>query len=483
MPLFSVKLVDEEYRNIARLVHRRYGLLYSDNNIKDLITTVNRRIEKLDVGLRHYANKLVLGDGGDELGKLASLLAVGETYFFRNQPQFNALRNLIIPALVERKSSTRNIRIWSAGCSTGEEPYSIAITLKECIPEIERWSITLLATDINNESLDAARRGVYGDWSFRKINEYYRDKYFAEIEGGWAVDKSIVGMVKFDYFNLIADRFPDKSVGFCDFDIVFCRNVMIYFDDESIDELKNKFLESLAARGWFIVGHSESFYFSDKYELVNFPGAIIYRKGEEVIPAVAKPTSTRVGDVNVKGSFKQAGVPLSEIPPLANAKAISLADALIAEGNPNAAHSVLLHAEDGDAPDVLWRLGKLEAVRGNYDKGVELCEASLESDTLNPVGYFELARIYEEMGDKSAVFDNLRKALFVDREFAMGHFYLGDFFSWNNQVTEARKSYENALKTLSGYEDRRMISGGDGLTAGELRRILDNLLFEGITDG
>lgn len=220
-----------------------------------------------------------------ELIALLNEITIGETCFFRNQPQLDALRQIVIPKIVEAKADVplRRIRIWSAGCSTGEEPYSLRmLLLEEAQHRLKDWTIEILATDLNERSLTHARNGVYGSYSTRNLTEYYRQKYFAPVTNQLRVSEFVRAGVSFNRLNLSDDA---RMTFMKSMDVIFCCNVLIYFDLASKRRVIQHFYNNLLPHGYLFLGHSESLYgVTDDFRLVHLPGATAYIKGERLRP-------------------------------------------------------------------------------------------------------------------------------------------------------------------------------------------------------
>ena len=216
---------------------------------------------------------------------LASHLTVGETYFFRERPSFDLLEARVLPELIDRRRNTeRRLRIWSAGCCTGEEAYSIAILLKRMLPDLEDWQITVLATDINPQFLKKAIDGRYGEWSFRGAPAEFKETYFAKRHNGrFEILPEIKRMVTFSYLNLMEDTYPSLLSNSNAMDIIFCRNVLMYFGSERAKEVVRKLRLSLLDGGWLIVSPCEaSHVLFEQFTTVNFPGTILYKKDNHI---------------------------------------------------------------------------------------------------------------------------------------------------------------------------------------------------------
>jgi len=249
-------LNDFQCREIRGYLADKTGLNFRHDKTEELLEIVNSRIAESPGGFKRYMGRLrTEGEDGAELRYLVSRLTVGETYFFRNRPQVAALRDYIIPELImEKMQKDRQLKIWSAGCSTGEEPYSVAMLLRELIPDMGKWSISLLATDINEQSLATAREGIYRDWSFREVDEYYRQRYFQPRDKSWQLEREIVAMATFRYLNLADDLYPARATRTDSLDLIVCRNVMIYFSVDLCLDITRRFYRCLRDGGYLVVG-------------------------------------------------------------------------------------------------------------------------------------------------------------------------------------------------------------------------------------
>jgi chemotaxis protein methyltransferase CheR len=191
---------------------------------------------------------------------LASHLTVGETYFFRERRAFEIMEHSILPGLIDaRRKTEKRLRFWSAGCSTGEEPYSIAIMLDKLVPDLKDWNITILATDINSGALRKAVEGIYSDWSFRDTPPFFKDKYFERINGSrYRLLPDIRKMVTFSYLNLSEDAYPTLQNNTNAMDVIFCRNVLMYFEPDHVKRAAERFYRSLVDGGCLIVSPVET---------------------------------------------------------------------------------------------------------------------------------------------------------------------------------------------------------------------------------
>ena len=275
-----IAMPDEEFRLLRDLVYAHSGIYFDDNAKYLLEKRLARRLSVLQLrSYREYYQFLKFNRSRElELEEIMDLLTTNETYFFRESYQLQAFSSEIIPELCRRKEAagqTRRIRIWSAGCSTGEEPYTIAMLLLEQ-PCLQGWQLEIIGTDISQRVLQQARRGVYGQSAFRVTDNYYRLKYFEPVDGGWRIADTVRQLVAISHLNLL-DRTRMAVLG--SFDLIFCRNVIIYFDQSAKKQVITSFHSMLQDSGFLLLGHSESLMnISTLFTLRHFKNDMVYQK-------------------------------------------------------------------------------------------------------------------------------------------------------------------------------------------------------------
>lgn len=250
------RLTEDEFRNFARLIYEESGIFLKDAKITLLSNRLRKRLKalNLDEFAQYYDYITSLKDKTKELEALLDVVSTNETYFFRNERQFEALSKYCFPDIVKKKQKKR-MRIWSAGCSTGEEPYTIAICVRENMHLFPDWDIQIVATDIAPSVLEFAREGHYSGRRIEKVSAPLLKKYFTQNRENpevYTVNDNLKNLVSFSYINLFKSKFPD------DLDIIFCRNVMIYFDRQHQKELVGNFYKVLNHDGYLFIGHSET---------------------------------------------------------------------------------------------------------------------------------------------------------------------------------------------------------------------------------
>ncbi len=269
---------------IRDLVYHVAGIFQPDNKLRFLEDRCGKRMQVLGVStLREYYECLTIKPIRQaEMVSLLNEITVGETCFFRNQPQLDALRNIVIPKILEARAklALRHLRIWSAGCSTGEEPYTLSmLMLEEVAAKLKGWTFEILATDLNERSIAHCKRGAYGDYSTRNLTPYFRQKYFVARSGELHVNPEVKAKVNFTRVNLLDNARMAFMKGI---DIIFCCNVLIYFDVTSKQRVIQHFYNNLLPHGYFFLGHSESLYgVSEDFRLVHLPSATAYVKAEK----------------------------------------------------------------------------------------------------------------------------------------------------------------------------------------------------------
>jgi len=276
---------DPDLIRIRDLVYQVAGIFHPDSKLRLLQDRCGRRMKELKVlTMREYFEHLTIRPTRQtELVSLLNEITIGETYFFRNQPQLDALQQIVIPKVIEAKSKLplKRMRIWSAGCSTGEEPYTLSMVLTEELQRrLKDWTIEILATDLNERSLAHAKTGIYGTYSTRHLTAYYRQKYFTPNGEQLEVQQAVRNQIAFSRLNLSDDA---RMTFMKSLDIVFCCNVLIYFDLASKRRVIQHFYNNLLPHGYLFLGHSESLYgVNDDFRLIHLPGATAYVKGERV---------------------------------------------------------------------------------------------------------------------------------------------------------------------------------------------------------
>ncbi len=266
---------DEDFQALRKLVKDVTGISLSEQKRELVYGRLARRLRALNLSSFREYRDLLSGDGGAELVEFCNAITTNLTAFFREPHHFDHLRSDVLEPLVRKGSATRRLRIWSAGCSTGEEPYSAAMTVLESVPDIERWDIRILATDLDSDVLERAQRGVYAADRVRALSAERRERFFSPVSGSkepaYEVKPELARLITFKQLNLM-HPFPHKGP----LDVVFCRNVVIYFDKDTQRELIARISRLQRPGDLLFLGHSETlFKVSTDYTLIS---RTIYRR-------------------------------------------------------------------------------------------------------------------------------------------------------------------------------------------------------------
>jgi chemotaxis protein methyltransferase CheR len=461
--------------SLSELLAARTGLHFPEERWGDLergITAASPDFGMPDA--QSCANRLLSAPITQrEIEILGRCLTVGETYFFREKGSFDVLEQHIVPALLRaREGSERRLRIWSAGCCTGEEPYSIAMLLDRMVPQAGAWNVTLLATDINLAFLRKAAAGEYGEWSFRSAPGWIRDRYFQpRRDGRFKLDERIRKRVAFSYLNLADDTYPSLTNNTNAMDVIFCRNVLMYFSAERARTVIDKLYRALVDGGWLIVSPAEtsSTLFSG-FTTVEFDGAILYRKdASATAPRFVSHVPAPVAD-SLQPSWRLA----RENTPAGNMPA--------GEAFPEAMPAPLPSADAGHdsapipaEPDRPSRKARDCANQGRLDEAAEWCREAIAADKLNPAHHYLLAAIQQEQGQGDDAAQSLARALYLDPNFAIAHYALGNLRQAQGRHSEAQRHFANALASLRAHPPGEVLPESDGLTAGRLAEIIESM--------
>jgi len=269
-------LSDSEFRLFKDLIYEECGVSLGLEKRTFLESRLRRRMDELGIRSAYEYFSVVTTHQGrsQELPSLLDSLMICETSFFRNQPQFDLLREVVLPEIVRRKErdGIKLLRLWSAGCSTGQEPYSAVMTLVETLPDPEAWTLRIFASDLSFTALERAQCGLYRADQLKNMEPRYATKYFRQDNGYFKLSDSVRQRVIFDYHNLKHDN------GLRGLDIILCRNVMIYFDAEEQRRLVSRFANCLVPGGFLFLGHAESLQgLSTRFAMVHRNKGIAYR--------------------------------------------------------------------------------------------------------------------------------------------------------------------------------------------------------------
>jgi len=435
-----------------------------------------------------------------KLDVLASCITIGETYFFREEHSFRALEETVFPDIIKaHQDGDRRISLWSAGCSTGEEAYSLAMMVSEA-PGLKDWSVSILGTDINRESLQKAERGAYTDWSFRGVPDAIRDRFFTTRGGAsWEILPELRKMVSFAYLNLIDDSFPALLNQTNAIDLILCRNVLMYFTRECADIVVRKLQLSLRPNGWLLVSPVETPLINRSIFTPLFRnGAVLYRKGEDTMGCAAAPedAGSADGPEPVPGPEAVAARAAASQPDTDGARRRSVAGK--ARPSPEAAYSVARDLYDNShyrgaietlegfaarpfaAAKALALLSRACAKLGLLSEASAWCERAISADAMDASNRYLLALVKIEQRQPDEAIAALRKAIYLDPDLAVAHFTLATLYRGKGMGENCEIQLKDAARILRDIPPGDDLPESEGMTAGELGRMVDALRLQGV---
>jgi chemotaxis protein methyltransferase CheR len=494
-------MFDLNLTEVRKYILSKLGLKFNKNQEKELYSKLSSaslsfKFDKTE----HFINWILNQDlSMEQTEKLASFLTIGETYFFREKKALEFLEFEFFPDLIKkRRGINQRLNIWSAGCATGEEPYSIAILLQRIIPDIEYWNVKILASDINPVFIKKAREGVYSDWSFRGNSNDFRTNYFSEVQKGkFEINAKIKNMVSFSFINLAANScltFNNNST----FDIILCRNVLIYFSNEGIKSVSSHLYDSLNNNGILVLSPVEvSDLISPKFERLSYKGFTIFKKdtvkydeSKNKVDSVISPinykllTNTTLNQKLNKSKYEQkspkAIAPTQETPSKKQVKAPIIKDPqkLFDAGQLDEAEQLIYGLNKSNTLDNDAHLLLLARIRANKGELIEseiFCNQAISINKINEQAHYLLATILSEQGKYSEAKNALKKTIFLNPDFALAHFLLANISLNGPNKTESKKHFSNAMKSLEKLDPNDLLAESEGITAGRLAEIINSI--------
>lgn len=470
-----------------------------------------------------------------EWKELVCLLTTGESYFFRDRGQFSLLRTKILPEIIAAKQQNsevtanqkKSLRVWSAGCSTGEEPYSLAILIQELIPNLDNWNILVLGTDINYKAIEKAKQGIYNPWSFRLVDPHLQIDYFQEQQNEWQIDDRIRQMVKLQQGNLLTDNFPDYNTEIYDMDLILCRNVFVYFERQAITTVVQKFYDTLVPGGYLMTAHTELYGQNmGEFQVNVLPESVIYqrRQSKQLEPSDSVQQKSIKTDLyksyhshhsqifkSETAKYQDKPAVLKELPQkiqssnfahhYANSPIAKPTETVIKNVsnsvNQNSSNNLLKEAEIlfqeeaympaiNKAEQVIachpqhfaahYLMAQAYANLGQHSKAVYYCQQAIAIDSLAVQPYHLLAHIAEEKQDieKAKIF--LRTIIYLAPSSVSAYLELAAIYEKEGNTNRAKKMLATALELLKQLPSSAMVEQQSSVTAGELLEYVNKLL-------
>ncbi|MFA6505127.1 MAG: CheR family methyltransferase [Treponemataceae bacterium] len=414
-----------------------------------------------------------------QLEILTSCLTVGETYFYREAKSLQALTEQAFPEIIKAHSnSEQRVRIWCAGCSTGEEPYTIAMMVLESA-ELKGWEVSILGTDINQVSLKKAEDGIYTEWSFRGVDPRIKEKFFNKVTGTtFEIMPALKSMVTFAQLNLIDDVFPALINYTNAIDLILCRNVLMYLTPDYAQNVLRKFRRSLLPDGWLLVSPVEvPLVDPSVFTPLVHTGAVLHRKAFEKPEYKTRPPSKPTNQ-KIKIDSKPPEPKTERNRP---AITFALAQAFYADADYNGAIEILssLASRPPVEAAVFRLLTRAYANNGKLSEAERWCRRSIAAEKENAASRYLLALIKIEQQKPDDAISALRQAIYLEPDFMVAHFTLANIYRREKKLAESERHLKNTLKILRHYRAEEQLPESEGITAGNMIEMIAALRLNG----
>ncbi len=456
----SALLPDEWFNAFRGWVREHLAINFTESQRRNLSSGIGRAMQ--ETGATSYENywNLLMQQPPIELERLARLLTVPETYFFRDAFQMKALRTTILPWLIAARNAERSLSIWSAGCSTGEEPYTLAILLADLLPS--DWKLSIFGSDVNGAVLEKARRGIYSARSVREVPPALREKFFTESDDQYRLIDSIRSRVEFVMLNLIAPKYPAPFNRADMFDLIICRNVLIYFTDPHSSTVVRRLEHTLAPTGFLLTGQAEPVNRLSQTLRAEMVGeTITYRKGLRSAPVVtALPTPPTVTAPAIAPP-----VTPSPAPP-----------ARVKHTLPVVLPTLRRRPDVPKVPVSLYDQSINVANDGQWEKAYDLCQQAIREAPMDYCNHQLLGLIQEAQGDFKAARDSLRRAIYLKPDAILAHFYLASLYHQLNDAREGR-AWAILYRLLESRVPDELVEDSAAMTIAYLRSLVEPMML------
>lgn len=408
--------------------------------------------------------------GQEELDFLIAELTVGETSFFRHPEHFDTLRDTILPACLKRNEASRQLRIWSAGCSNGAEAYSIAIIVDSVLGAAAAdWNVSIVGSDINRAFLANAEAGTYSSWAFRNLPESSLPLFFTRNGDTWTIREKYKANVTFVKHNIITEEVPSLHKNIFAFDVVFCRNVMIYFDREANARLTDRLAKAMVDDGCLFVAPADFHsHLSTIFETERVGESLTLRRRP---PAPVEPIRRTGGAVTAwtRSGTNGSGTRRRVASRAAPVRMPERRAASAKQRNGAPARPAEKPAEAPRLPDI--RVIIDFANRGDWSNASHHCDEILRTDSCNVAAHYYRGLVLQYTGATAEAEEAWRRTVYLDRAFALAHYQIGLARKDAKDLAGSRKAFVNTIEALKGVPDERSVSPCDEVTANDLREL------------
>lgn len=456
------------FDSFRKIILDHSGILIQVDAMAELGKKIAERMRLLELDRFGDYHELVTSvhDNGSELRQLTELITNNETYFFREPAHFRVLKSHILPRMI-REEPGKKIRIWCAGCSTGEEAYSLAITLLETAMLIGPFAAEVTGTDIDRAAIETAVAGVYGRNAFRAIEPYYLNTYFQPADNAGPefrrIHDRVRSLVRFDYMNLFQKPYP---AGLSQIDIIFFRNVSIYFSKEKIEQINKTISETLRDGGCLFLGSSETLHHNlGNLRLTEVDNVYLYQKipGQpDDAGSSGEMESIRSRMDEVKNSARQitesaeaARKKKSARTPKTEALRLPADEDIFAVFKAGNYDQALAWIAGQQSPSLECLIMQAHIYIGleKFDESSCVCQKLMNREPLNPEVYLLYGLNYMYQKEYDLAVDYLKQSIFLKMELSLSHFHLASIYWLQNKITEAKREYRNTVKILEQHKD------------------------------
>lgn len=466
---------------LKQLIRTRTGIVVQEHQLENLFAVVTTAMKRFGhLKSESYLDSLRIAEANSpELEFLVTGITVGESYFFRDTAQINFLREQYLPGLIaERDKTHKHLRIWSAGCSDGQELYTLAFILRELIPDLESWRLHLLGTDINTEALAASHSGHYREWSFRNTADSLRRRYFDKHENAYVLNEDIRHMARFTYLNLADDAFPSLLTDTNGIDLILCRNVFIYFDQATVNNVLQKFVQCLVPGGVLMVGASDLVDINvPGLELKQHLNTFYYQRPSLSAQVEAQPRESKPSPPldKLQSTIIDRKKSTDSLVPGTADVLLQVREHLTQEQWQAADKAVdhCLLSMDVSSELLVYK-ATAAANLGNLDQASQLCEQALELDAVDKHAHFLFAIVQMELEQIDLAEAAFRKVLFLDAKFLEAHYQLGLLQLRCGRHVQGMKSLKNALQLAEQGDPQHNLHGAPDTSFQRMAEMLRN---------
>ena len=484
-------MTNQEYSKLTEIIKTNSGIKLGTKDHQRITKIISERVEKLgSPSWKDYNRFISSKSGKKELKQVVEEITIPETYFFRDINQCNAFKNYIISHFKNKKSEKQKLKIWSAGCSSGEEAYTLAMIIIQNIPNYSSFDISITGTDINNTSIEKAKKGVYKDISFRGVRPEIIPRFFKKKKNTYTISDKVKQLVNFQVFNIMLKDQGKYSFQFNGFNIIFCRNVLIYFDETIIRNIFNGFYHALALDGHIILGHSEAnlaprlffkpikakgtYLYQKKYppelqpEFRTVPASIAFEKNKSVAKKTEpeKITLFNPKQKNVEQNGDKIIDSASQNPDQLICQEAIYKDALtfyFAERYSDAKNIITkLLKDEKPAMEPLILAALISINLGNFERAIAYVRKIQLKDEFMPEAHFIFGLIYENESFFEDAISSYQAALFLNSKFFLSYFRLAHIYKASGNISKSVRAFQNALNIAGGANEDKiyLLSGG-----------------------